>query len=131
MKTPTRLNQTEAILNSIEAILVGGTKIVSFRTPSGWHANVLIGSNKVRDHLSQYKLIRHNKAVVRNAGGGFTLYGLENNIKVGTRPIMAWNIANITEFSALDTAHFYKPAPVSAWKRAKQFIVRNVLKIFG
>lgn len=127
-----RLTYAQAVENSIAAILLGGTKIVSFRTPEGvWHHNVLIGSNKVRDYFRDTFQVFQNRAIAFDSDGVPQLFALENNSQGGIRPIMCFPLDHIRDFSALDPAHFYAPRRVSIWKRVKQFVTRNVLKICG
>lgn len=103
-----------AIIKSINDILLTGTRVVSFN----WYGktfNVTIGSNRVYDYMSNLwkcdcdEVI--NKAIVKNKNNNkFYLYGIDNN---NNNIIFSWDISNIRKASFLTRNHF--PSGLLGW----------------
>lgn len=125
MPFPKRITYHEAVLQAIDEILLGGTRVVSFRHGSTYHHNILIGAHKANPNKSHPFVAKvSNRAVYVDDGGTICLRGICNN---ESHRIGDFTLGLIENFSFLEPRHFFEAKKPTLWKKFCRLICRLTL----
>ena len=115
------MHKEKSIINAVDEILEGGTKIVSFKHRGQSVKNVLIGYHAAgymaKNAVEAIGDKPINRALTKDAKGITRLYGISNN---EGRFLCYWDVAEIENFSYLFPRHEVK----TLWEKIKAFFLR-------